>query len=135
MYLYLDESGVDGNINLKNEVKFTNKKITKKVKDKVFIDIKDKYKTVFSFKKYKKKNIKIDTEFLIAECIEKVYKKSIIINVIYDKVSLKIDKKSIQKCLVKDFDFNFEMLDSKRSHGIQISDWVVGYESSKINTK
>ena len=91
MYLYLDESGVDGNseyicvcgilcdiIPLKNIV-------TSKLR-----------KYIRNF------NSKSEVKFTNQNISKKVYKKDVVLNVVYDKVSLKIDKKTIQKYLTKD---------------------------------
>lgn len=158
MYIYLDESGTDGQSknlivggictskevdknlirsrikkyirkpNFPGEIKHNNRDITQKVKSKIFKDIKDKYDIIFDYKKYNPKNLKEDTSRLIANCLEKVNsgQKIEVVFVKYDKSDLKVTKETIAKYLSSKINFEFEMIDSERSPGVQCADWVVG---------
>lgn len=125
-----------------DEYKFSNKVFDKKLKTKVIKNIKDEFKIVSFNHKANFKNTKEILCKLIAKNLEKVSKENpnAKISIIYDKISEKITKTDIEKYLTYQnkmslelkIDFVFTMQDSKLEKGIQMADWVVGADRSRM---
>ena len=156
MIFYGDESGIDGNsayvyvggmlsdeaihknilkselikkfkkLPVRAEYKYSDKDLDQKIKNKVIQNIHKSFKMVSKKKKYDKENISQTISKMLAEIVDEYGVENEVFEIIYDKTTHKVTKESIEKYSKGKQPFQFKMMDSRNSYGVQCADWVVG---------